>query len=458
MSMQLNFLREIRESEARISAEIQLLQPDVCKRIKTTQNKVLVLSKDALEESPEQKAVRETIERLQLRLELLRNIRMNWHNFQLSLNSRKMHMRINQDAHLKHLIAFLETGKGIQEEGQKSDQTIIPPERELMVFEVQPTGAGKTGAFAIDIALMNVPSLILVPLDSLLDQTKRDLIKIGDIQEQDIGIVGGGSKEVGRKHIIATYAGHMTQMKKGNEYAHFVSKKCKLIICDEVHYSALGDRTQESILAADRDIDQQVLLDERVTIENLAQQTSVSSLKIGFTATPKGMRRNVQEYFPHFLGRVYHREMVDEGLVVPYRIVQCDGTILESEIERYITMEKEAELLNRERIYGKLAGEYSNALLLYKHATERQRDYPMRGISFCTNHAECENFVQEASKFNLRCKIVTGYEAKGRSGQKVIDEAVATLLSGECELLVTVEKLATGSKLLAVITSNCSGK
>lgn len=447
MVRQVNFLSQITQAESRLETELQRLEKAVPQRVEKQRTVTRKRMKETIEQSPEQTAALERIEHLRLRLELLRNIRMNWKSFGSSLTKKGMSMRINQDAHLKHLIHFLETGKGALT-GDESDlnaQELL--ERDLMTFEVQPTGAGKTGAFAIDIALMDVPSLTLVPFDSLLDQTKKDLVKIGGISESDIGIVGGGTKEVGCMHTIATYSGHAAMMRKGGEYAKFMRTQCKLVICDEVHHQALGDSTQGSISDVDSEISEEesaAIESERDVMSHLSEQTSVKSLKIGFTATPKGSRKHVQKYFPHCLGRVYHKEMVDAGLVVPYRIVQCDGSVYEGELEKYLTEDEEVKILEREQIYKKLAGEYADVLGTYGTTKRRSKKYPMRGMAFCTNHAECEKFAEEAAAHGLRCKIVTGHEAKGRTGQQVIDAAVQEVLKGECDLLVTVEKLATG--------------
>ena len=451
MVRQAGFLSQISQAESRLETQLHALQLQVPKRIERQANKIRKKAKETIEESPEQIAALERIEHLRLRLELLRNIRMNWKSFGSSLKKKGMSMRINQDAHLKHLISFLETGKGIETGfGEEEMNAAEKLKRELMTHEIQPTGAGKTGAFAIDIALMDVPSLTLVPFDSLLDQTKKDLMKIGGIPESDIGIVGGGTKEVGVKHTIATYAGHAALMRKRGEYADFMRNQCKLVICDEVHHQALGDRTQTSLMEIDQqesDLtseERDMLRAEEEILQHLADQTSVKSLKIGFTATPKGAKKHVQKYFPHCLGRVYHREMVEAGQVVPYEIVQCDGRIFEGEIEEYLSEKQEVEILTRENIYGKLLGEYAEVLATYRKTKVEKKDYPMRGMAFCTNHQECEKFALEASRYGLRCKIVTGKEAKGRDGQRVIDEAVQSIENGECDLLVTVEKLATG--------------
>lgn len=436
-------LSQIADAERSLEAELR----SVLQKVDIETHGIRESVKDSIEQTPEQIAALERIEHLQLRLELLRNTRMNWRTFESSLKKKGMSMRINQDAHLKHLIHFLETGKGTITGDEPDLNAQEQLDRDLMTFEVQPTGAGKTGAFAIDIALMDVSSLTLVPFDSLLDQTKKDLMKIGGINESDIGIVGGGTKEIGRMHTIATYSGHAAMMKRGGEYANFMRTKCKLVICDEVHHQALGDQTQSSIVDVDNDMseeDSAAIQSEHYVMSHLSEQTSVKSLKIGFTATPRGSRKHVQKYFPHCLGRVFHREMVDAGLVVPYKIVQCDGSVYAGELEKYLTEDEEAKILEREQIYRKLAGEYTDVLRTYGNTKRRSKKYPMHGMVFCTNHAECEKFAEEAAAHGLRCKIVTGHEAKGRTGQQVIDAAVQQVLNGECDLLVTVEKLATG--------------
>lgn len=445
-------LQRVTQAETKLLRDVETAEQERLALIDAYRGTVRSRARETLEETPEMQLARETIERLQLRLELLRNIKMNWRGFQSGLTRMGMTMRINQSAHLEHLIAFLELGHGVALAGD--DEVDIPkpnPDRALMTHEIQPTGAGKTGAFAIDIALMDVPSLILVPFDSLLDQTKQDMIKIGNISEDQIGIVGGGSKEIGCKHTIATYAGHAAQIRKGGEYARFMKTQCKLVICDEVHHQALGDRMQESIKEIDTlsngeptEEEVEMLKAEREVVTHLTEQTGVKSLKIGFTATPRGSKKHVRKYFPHCLGRVYHREMVEAGLVVPFKIVQCDGSVFAGEMDDYLNQDKEAEILHREGIYGKLVGEYADVLSAYRSKKHKSNEMPMYGMAFCTNHKECEVFVEEAMGHGLRCRIVTGKEAKGRAGQTVINAAVDALIKEEIDLIVTVEKLATG--------------
>ncbi len=446
-----SLFKKITQAEKIVSQEIEQAEQNRLALIDTHRGTTRKRAKETLEETPEMKNVRENIERLQLRLELIRNIKMNWRGFQGSLKRKGMQMRINQDAHLEHLITFLETGRGQPVDTEEDGPALHDIDRSLMTYEVQPTGAGKTGAFAIDIALMDVPTLTLVPFDNLLDQTKKDMMKIGGIPENQIGIVGGGTKEIGRKHTIATYAGHSALMRKGGEYATFIKTQCKLVNCDEVHHQALGERMQESITEidapqnGDAEEEREMIEAERETLTHLAEQTGVKSLKIAWTATPRGSKKAVRQFFPHFLGRVYHREMVEAGLVVPFKIIQCDGSVYEGELSGYLSEEKEAAILEREGIYGKLAGEYAEVLQTYSHTQKKMKHrMPLRGMGFFTNHAECEKFVTEAEAHGLKCCIVTGKEAKGRAGQAVINEAVDALSRGDIDLIVSVEKLATG--------------
>ncbi|HVW98919.1 MAG TPA: DEAD/DEAH box helicase family protein, partial [Candidatus Babeliaceae bacterium] len=442
-------LTQVRRSERQLSAQLEKLKTENESRISGKKNGVRKKVKEVLNEEPQQKVVREHIEQLQLRLELLRNIRLNWKNFENHAHERGIDLRINQFSALQHLISFLETGKGQENEQNFEKNRSAYTSRSLMAYEVQPTGAGKTGAFAIETALLDVPTLILVPFDNLVEQSKEDLIKIGGIAAEDIGLVYAETKEFGRKVTIATYQGHTAQMKKGGVYATHVQNNVKFCICDEVHTS-LGDRTQEGLESIDGigngklSINEKSALDaEQYVLRHLDKEVSVKALKIGYTATPKLAQKHVQQYFPHFLGRVYHRDMVDAGILVPYRIVQCDGSVFEGEIGKNITEEQEINILKREHIYEKLIGEYIDALHEYEKMKQKNA-YPLRGMAFCTNHDECEKFSKQAKALGLNCEIITGREAHGKQGREIINNAKEKLCNGDIDLIVTVEKLCAG--------------
>jgi hypothetical protein len=348
--LSLNFLSTIDATEKALETELGTAE----KNVRRLRKNVRKETKDVLTESAEQKRAREHVEHLQLRITLLRNIRLNWPLLQRHFEENGLSIRLNQQAHLEHVIQFLETGKGVDEDNTAPEQD-PDPSLALMTYEVQPTGAGKTGAFAIDIRLCGVPSLTLVPFDSLLDQTKHDFEKIAGIDPNTVGLVGGGEKDIGKMHTVATYAGHAALMKSNPAYRKWVKEQCQLAILDEVHYQALGETMQQSIHAMDEDEDDEaedtaldaedeaLLQEEHDVVNNLAATTATKSLKIAVTATPKGSQKHVASRFPHCLGRVYYRQIMEEGYVVPYRIVQCDGTILEGELDGHLTQEREDE-------------------------------------------------------------------------------------------------------------------
>ncbi|MGL4555501.1 MAG: DEAD/DEAH box helicase [Gemmataceae bacterium] len=381
--------------------------------------------------------VRERVEGLRLRIQFLRNLQMNWEPFQEEARSRGVVIRLNQLTGLQQFISFLET------DGPTGD-----PREALLGYCVQPTGAGKTGFFAILARLLGVPTLILVPFDNLLEQTRDDLVAIGGYTADQVGLVGGGTKETGRAITVATYPGHASLMKRNADYRRWVRTQTKFVICDEVHM-ALGEQTQAALRAVDAGAgehsaaENQDLDGEREVLDHLAEETLALAVKMGVTATPVLSSKRVEQYFPRLIGRIPQADLVAAGILVPYRIIQSDGSVGPGEFSDDITTARETEILHREGIYGKLLGKYSEALALYRRHQDAHSN-PLRGMAFCTNHAECERFASEAQELGLRCEIVTGKEARGRPGRQLILDAKGRLVRGETDLLVTVEKLCAG--------------
>ena len=422
------------KGEKLLQKEVDALRESNIRRISSNTKK---LARETVENL--QPDVEETIQELQVRMELLRNIRLNWESFQKDAAERGLDLRLNQLKGLHELIAFL-TDSSANHSGTH---------RGLMGYYVQPTGAGKTGLFSIEAKLADVPTLILVPFDNLLDQTKVDLCAIGGFNPDDIGIVGGGRKEIGKRVIVATYASHASLIKKNKSYRDHVQQECKLVICDEVHM-ALGERTHNSVLEIDGiangiPTDQEVsdMDAEQDAIEHMESITPTKAVKIGFTATPQLSAKHVEEYFPQLIGRIYMADLIDAGILVPYRIVQADGSVFAGEIESYITQEAETSILQREGVYRKLLGEYAETLVAYEKE-KNTSDMPLRGMAFCTNLEECDKFLKQAEGLGIKAQIITGREAKGKSGQEVILAAKNQLVSGEIDLIITVEKLCAG--------------
>jgi superfamily II DNA or RNA helicase len=383
-------------------------------------------------------AVSERISRILLCQRMIRNIRMNM----TVDDGSSLQMRFNQIRAVSELIRFLEQEGGEDFKGR---------------FK-QPTGAGKTILFGVITKLIGVRTLVLVPRQNLLSNTKKEFVEMVGISEGDIGLVGAGSKEIGKQITIATYQSHLSRIKKDKAYRDHV-QQCDLIICDEAHRS-LGDATRSSIDSID-DADEIVddsLVDKRLeedevtadeeryeeeVFADLEKSTNRQSLKLAFTATPTLAQKDVADHFPYLIAEEKQGDLVKAGILVGYRIVQVTASHETDDFEGYVTEEQEANVLERENVYGKLAGSYAEALKRYQEKQD-EADYPLHGVAFCVNIDECDKFAAEAAKYGLRSRIITSREAKGRKGDAVITQAENDLVAQNIDLIITVNKLGEG--------------
>ncbi len=385
-------------------------------------------TRKTIEESPETEEIIERVDRLILFQQLLRNIRMNLLEFKKS----NLKLRLNQLNSIRKLIEFL------QAEGQGGVSGYIK----------QPTGAGKTVLFGVLVRLCSVPTLILVPKTNLLTQTKRELVEVVGIPEEEIGIVGGGHKEFDKPIKIATYHSHRRRIFHDAEYRTSVGQ-CQLVVCDEAH-RALGDVTQDSLEELEGDFDNlltiEELEDENEVLANLERYTPARALKLGFTATPQLKDKHVEQAFGPLIAEEKYADLIKAKILVPYRIVQADGTILDADIEGHFTEEREIEVLHRENAYRNLLGKYSDMLHAFR-STKKKNAFPIRGIAFCVRIDECDIFAAEAQEFGLRARVITSRETKGMKltqAEAFLQGAEQQLIDQELDLIITVGKLAEG--------------
>jgi superfamily II DNA or RNA helicase len=397
-------------------------------------------------ESREKQDVQERLSRIVLFQRMIRNIRMNIGTERFG----NITLRVNQLRAVSALVEFLKNECNGGDRG----------------YFKQPTGAGKTVLFGIIAKLLDVPTLILVPRQNLLEGTMDELVSQVGFHPGDIGLVGGGDCQLGKKVTIATYQSHVTRMKNDPEYRS-CALACELIVCDEAHRS-LGDKTAESIDALDARADESEAVDaseivdadeqeaddslsdvdvahEQEVFDSIDTLTNRASLKLAFTATPILASKHVQDAFTHLIAEEKQGELVKVGILVPYRIVQVDGTVRANDIDSYMTEEQESGILARENVYGKLTAAYMDALKAYREKKTEEIDVmPLRGVAFCVNHDECEKFQKKAEQSGLRARIVTAREAKGRKGNEVIKDAERQLLADEIDIIITVAKLGEG--------------
>jgi len=263
--------------------------------------------------------------------------------------------------------------------------------------------------------------MIFVPKVNLLEQTKNDLVEQCGISEAEIGIVGGGLKEIGRKITISTYQSHMANMRAGNGYKKLMSR-IEAVHCDEAHRS-LGEQTKVSL-----ELTQVEEESENEALEMLNRAVANPILKIGYTATPRLAEKGVaDEYGRTEISRVKYSDLVKAGVLVPFKLHHTDGTIVAGQLSE----EEEVELLSKQDTYRKL-------LRLYKTACEQEK---LQVAAFCVNIKECGKFREIAEQeFGLRTKRVTS----AADDKTALAEAEKMLKNGEIDIIVTVDKLTEG--------------
>lgn len=268
----------------------------------------------------------------------------------------------------------------------------------------QPTGAGKTLLMGAISKILNQRTVILVPTANLLNQVRNAFIDQLGFDQADVGTTHDG---IDRKIIVATYAA----MRRTPS----ILDSRSLILCDEVHRS-LGNRTQGAFGAG---ID------------------ASKSLILGFTATPRLIRKDVDDFFPICIDQANYRELIDAKVLRKIRLVSVDGQISDSDLEGQgsdFSPEREAEILERELIYRKLILKFID---LRKQINESGE--ALRPAAFCATIEEAQKFQQIATNEGLRTAIVTGTYS-----DMSLNDAERKLAVGEIDLIISVNKLTEG--------------
>ena len=94
-----------------------------------------------------------------------------------------------------------------------------------------PTGAGKTWVGLAAISMLGVRTVIFVPTINLANQWKEKIAEVLGVDPGEIGILGGGHREIGKPILVALYD-------SGVKYSHELGTKYALYIFDEGHHVA----------------------------------------------------------------------------------------------------------------------------------------------------------------------------------------------------------------------------
>lgn len=359
---------------------------------------------DALRKEKKEEPLLDTeqLDRLRLCTKLLVNIQSNLRE----LEEGSLEIRYNQLEGLVKFIGFLESaGEG-----------------DRLGYFRQPTGAGKTILMAIVAKLCSVKSLFLVPRNNLIDQTIDALKKVG-FGEDDIGVVGDGRFQPGKLMTICTYQS-LPKLMKGRKHTY------ELMLCDEAH-RGLGERTNKHLSAvADESVSE-----VEVTLADVEKYIPKQALRLGFTATPDLLKKSVDKYFKKLIHSVTFAELVRSKILVKFKLVHTEGTVYDEDMEHgEINQAMETKILEREKIYAKLVGKYLE--------TTEKLGRKLRTAVFCSSIAECDKFVLEAERENLKCAVVTSRESE--KNPKALEEAEDAMMRGEIDFIVTVDKLGEG--------------
>jgi len=171
---------------------------------------------------------------------------------------------------------------------------------------VLPTGTGKTFVGIAAIAMLKVPTLIIVPTLELMDQWYNRIKEYFDVR---IGRFGGGLKEIEFITIITYDSAYINAEILGNKFL--------LLIFDEVHHLPSEGFRQIALFSA-------------------------SPYRLGLTATPE-REDQLHNLLPSLVGEIVYRRSVMEmkgKYLSPFELVRYYVDLTDEEAKRYEILRK----------------------------------------------------------------------------------------------------------------------
>ncbi len=170
---------------------------------------------------------------------------------------------------------------------------------------ISPVASGKTFIALKGVYDLRVKTLILVPTIDLLYQWRDRIKKYLMMDEREIGIFGGGRKEI-KDVTVMTYA-------SASLYCERIVDVYGLIIADECHHAAS--------------------IEYRKTLETL-----ISPYRMGLTATPlrsDGLHVDLPELLGPCIETTNTKELVEKGYIADYEEEQVYVELNENEEREY---------------------------------------------------------------------------------------------------------------------------
>ncbi len=239
-----------------------------------------------------------------------------------------------------------------------------------------PTGSGKTVLFTELIEATDIPTLVVVPSNILVDQTGRRFEQFAP--DLDYGKINKYSKERGKQVTITTYYSLIAGVKNGT----IRPENFKMLVLDEAH-KALGTET-------------------RAAVEQFKGMT-----RLGFTATPRFARKELEQLLPTEIHTMTIAEGVEEEMLssfsayiaktsvdltnVPIQGGDYDKDELEKVVNQYARNKGAVDLYEKmfkeETVVAYCAG--------VKHAETMAQLFNERGIATAVVHGKQRRKEQE---------------------------------------------------------------
>ena len=236
-----------------------------------------------------------------------------------------------------------------------------------------PTGSGKTVLFAKLSEILGTRTLVVVPTNVLVGQTRK---KFGEFTELESGIINMHSKEFGNDITITTY----NSLAIGINSGRINPGDYGLLILDEAHKSLSEART--------------------AIVRRFPQDT----IKLGFTATPYyDERKNLETLLSTEIYRMSITEAIEENMLCGFRAVlaQTDTDISNVRIgSKGDYDQKELEqAINKE--VRNIA-----AVQLYLQLFEGER-----GVIFCSGVDHAEDVAKKFNESGVRAAVISGRQS-----------------------------------------------
>ncbi|MFH1431905.1 MAG: DEAD/DEAH box helicase [archaeon] len=184
---------------------------------------------------------------------------------------------------------------------------------------VLPTGTGKTVQALIAISHLSCNTLVVVPTIDLLAQWKSSVLQNMGIEEQNIGIFGGGERDI-KPLTIITYA-------SAQKYVRLLATKFDLVVFDEAHH--LPGEVYRTIATG-----------------------LIARYRLGLSATPE-RPDELHHDLDELVGPIVYRKGHDDvsGYIASFRLEKINVRLNDNEKEKY---EKNMKIFRDFLISGKI--------------------------------------------------------------------------------------------------------